>query len=115
MKKILLVIFCILLSSCKVVSEGSKIGIIVKCAEEGFIFKTYECEIIRGGINSASGTVGKSFDFTVEDKSLISQFEKALNEQKEIRLYYHQEWVSFPTRTETSSNSFADRVEFISK
>lgn len=114
MKKLVLVYLCILLSSCKLVSEGSKVGVIVKCAEEGFFIKTYECEIIRGGMSAASGTIGKAFDFTVENKSLIPLFDKALNEQKEVRVYYHKEWVTI-WRTETSDNSFADRIEFMDR
>lgn len=110
MKKISILLACFILSSCKITSQGEKIGIIVKCAQEGFFFSTYECEIIRGGMNSASGTLGQSFHFTVEDKSLIPQFEKALNDQKEVRLYYHKEFISV-LRTETGDNSFADRIE----
>lgn len=114
MRKLCLLILLMCLSACKINSEGEKIGIIVKCAHEGFFVKTYECEIIRGGINDSSGTLGKSFHFTVEDKSLIPLFERALNEQKEVKLYYHQEWITF-FRTETHSNSFGDKIEFREK
>lgn len=110
MKKVFIFGLCFLLSACKVTSQGEKVGIIVKCAHEGFFISTYECEIIKGGMSLASGTLGTSFHFTVEDESLIPQFEKALNEQKEVKLTYHQEWITL-LRTETSDNSFADKVE----
>jgi hypothetical protein len=87
-------------------------GVIVKCANEGFIFKTYECEIIRGGMADASGAFGKSFHFTVENKDMIPIFEAAMMEQKKVRLDYHQEWVTW-LRTETKDNSFADRIVFM--
>ncbi len=112
MKKIILLL-CILISGCKVTSEGEKIGVIVKCANEGIIFTTYECEIIRGGLNSASGAMGKSFDFTVENKTLIPMFEKALNDQKQVKIKYHKELITSFGRTETSNNSFADNIEFL--
>ncbi len=113
MRNIFIISIFVFLCSCKTVSQGDKIGVIVKCANEGFIFTTYECEIIRGGMTNASGTIGQSFHFTVEDKSLIPLFEKALNTQAEIKLSYHKEFVTFLWRTETHDNSFADKIEFM--
>lgn len=106
---ILALLVCVLLSGCLVTSRGEKVGVIVKCANEGLFVKTYECEIIRGGMNSASGTLGKSFDFTVEDKELISSFEKALNDQKQVHLYYHHEVFTF---LRSESDNFVDKIEF---
>jgi hypothetical protein len=112
MKKIFTAILLLMLSGCKITSQGEKVGIIVKCATEGFFISTYECELIRGGMSSASGTIGQSFHFTVENKSLIPLFEKALNEQKEVHLGYHKEFVTI-LRTETVDNSFADNIDFM--
>ncbi len=111
-KIIVLTLFSLTLLGCKEQAKGIKVGHIVKCASEGFIFKTYECEIIRGGLNNSSGSFGKSFHFTIENEDLIRIANKALNEQKEVKLSYHQEWTTL-WRTETSDNSFADDIEVI--
>lgn len=102
---------CVFLSGCYETSKGSKVGIIVKCANEGFLIKTYECELIRGGMNNGGGSFGKSFHFTVENPEQIVLAEQALNEQREVKLDYHQEWVTL-WRSETGDNSFADKIYF---
>lgn len=102
---------CVLLSGCYETSKGSKVGIIVKCANEGFLIRTYECELIRGGLSMASGSFGKSFHFTVEDPNQIVMADQALNDQKEVKIDYHQEWITL-WRTETHDNSFVDKIYF---
>lgn len=109
-KLILLLALSLTLTGCKEVAKGEKIGIIVKCAEEGFFFKTYECEMIRGGMNSASGTLGQSFHFTVENRELIPVLNKLLEDQKEVKIKYHKEFATL-WRTETNDNSFLDSID----
>ena len=113
MKKLLIAACVIpLLTGCWETSNGEKIGIIVKLAKEGMIIKTQEGELIRGGMSSASGTVGKSFHFTVENQSMLPIIEQAMNEQKQVKIKYHQEFATL-WRTETGDNTFVDQVEII--
>ena len=109
MKKIIFLMVPLLLSGCYETASGEKVGTIIKCAREGIIFKTYECELIRGRMTDGSGSFGKSFHFTVEDKKMIPILEKSLDEQKEVKIKYHQELFTL-FRTETEDNSFLDEI-----
>lgn len=112
MKKLILAMICLSLNGCYETANGTKLGTLVKCAQEGLFIKTYECELIRGGLNNSSGSFGASFHFTVSDKKLIEVAERALNQQKEIKLSYHQELITIG-RTETQDNSFADDIQIV--
>ncbi len=107
---IALVFAIINLSGCWKTAEGDKVGVVVKCAREGWFIKTFECELIRGGMNNASGAFGKPFYFTAENSNDIPILEEALNDQKEVHIKYHQELLSL-WRTETEDNSFLDSIE----
>lgn len=109
LKKILLLSTIILLTGCWETIKGKKTGTIVKCANEGLIIKTYECEIIRGGMNNGNGSFGKSFHFTIEKPELKNIANDALDNQKEVVLDYHDEWTTF-LRQEHYSEGFADNI-----
>jgi hypothetical protein len=111
-KYLLLILSIILISGCWETEKGEKIGTIVKLNKQGFFIKTRECEIIRGGFNNGSGSFGKAFDFTIEDDSMSQIADKALNEQKLVKVKYHKEWFTM-FRTETGDNSFLDSIEFV--
>ena len=114
MKRILCVAaISLALSGCWEISKGDKVGIIVKCANEGVLVKTYECELIRGGMQDGSGSFGKSFHFTAENKSDLPMLEDALNNQREVHITYHQEWWTFPWRSETENNMFLDSIQIV--
>ena len=95
--------FCIasLITGCWVTSEGQKTGIIVKFASEGLFAKTYEAELIRGGFDSGTGTIGKSFHFTIENLALADKAKNAFEKQKEVIIKYHKEAFTGCTRGET--------------
>jgi len=110
MKKILLIAIIVLsVSGCKETAKGEKIGNIVKCAYEGFFIKTYECELIRGNLTNGSGSFGKSFHFTVEDKDMIKKVDSYFDSQKEVVIEYHKEWITL-WRTE-NDNYFLDDIK----
>jgi hypothetical protein len=112
MKKILLVaLMSLSVTGCWEVSNGEKVGVIVKCAHEGIFIKTFECELIRGGMNNGSGSFGKSFHFTAENKSDIPMLKQALDTQQEVKITYHIEMLSL-ARSENNS-TFLDSIEII--
>ncbi len=59
------------LAGCKDMGNGEKVGQIIKLNRQGFFCKTYEAELIRGGLNNGSGAASTLFDFTIEDERLI--------------------------------------------
>lgn len=82
-------------------SDGYRDGTIQKMSKKGVVWKTYEGEMILGGLDfqndgSGGGTLNRqSFHFTVSDKKIIDEIE-ALPTGKKIRLHYRQgmtQWV----------------------
>lgn len=93
----LIIIFCTLLIGgtgiCyHVTDKGKKIGTVIKLSQSGVFVKTWEAEMIKGGMNGGSGAFGvKPFFFTVRDLNLLPAIEASFNSQKEIVLSYHEE------------------------
>lgn len=79
------------LTACKDMGNGEKVGQIVKLSKYGFFCKTYEAQIIRGGLNNGSGASGLAFDFTIEDEKLVPAVQAALDSQTEVKIHYNTE------------------------
>lgn len=84
-----------LLTGCGDTGSGEKIGSIVKVAQQGLFVKTWECQIIRGGLNNGGGVVGQAFDFTVEDPKLVERVQVYLNNQQEVKIRYRMEAITW--------------------
>lgn len=111
MKKLLILLLPLLISGCWETESGDKVGTIVKFSKEGALIKTYEAELIRGGLNNGSGSFGRPFDFTVEDSSLIPIVQRAMENNNEVKIHYHREWITM-WRCE-SDNYFLDSIEIL--
>lgn len=111
---LLLVITCGLLSGCWTTKSGQKSGIIVKVAKEGKYWGTYEGEMIRGGLDNASGATGQAFHFTLGQfhSDLVSKAEDAMQNNRHVVLTYHCEEYVFPWRGET--HCFVDDITVVS-
>ncbi|MFC3907616.1 hypothetical protein ACFORL_00800 [Legionella dresdenensis] len=117
MKKILLC-FLILsmattLTGCWTNKSGKKSGVIVKVAKEGRYWGTYEGELIRGGLENASGVTGRAFLFTLGQfkSDLVDKAQSAMESNKHVIITYHCEEFVFPWRGET--NCFADDIKIL--
>ena len=99
----------ILLTGCWDMGGGEKIGSITRLQRTGVFCKTWEGEIIRGGLNSGSGVVGTAFHFTVEDDALAQQVQKAMEAQQEVKISYHQE--GFTLCRSDSGDDFLTKIE----
>ncbi|ASQ46691.1 hypothetical protein [Legionella clemsonensis] len=104
--------FC-LLSGCWTVKSGQKSGIIVKVAKEGRYWGTYEAELIRGGLEDASGATGREFHFTIGQfrSDLVERAELAMQNNNHVIVYYHCEEFVAPWRGETKC--FADDIKVL--
>lgn len=115
MKKIISAILLtlpLLFSGCWEVSSGEKIGQITAIAEQGAFVKTWEAQIVRGGMNNGSGVTGQVTHFTIENNpALVESLTKAMNEGKEVKITFHKEMISF-LRSE-SDDIFAETMEII--
>ena len=58
-------------------SEGSRTGYLSKFAKKGYVFKTYEGEMILSSVSSTReiALASEKFFFTLTNKSLIRQFD----------------------------------------
>ncbi|WP_419419774.1 hypothetical protein ACNVED_00260 [Legionella sp. D16C41] len=115
--KILLASFflmaCSLLTGCWKTESGQKSGVIVKVAKEGRYWGTYEGELIRGGLDNASGVTGREFNFTLGQfkSDLVNQAIYAMENNKHVVLTYHCEAYVFPWRGETKC--FVDNIKIL--
>lgn len=114
-KSLWLVIFLSagLLSGCWTTQSGQKSGIIVKVAKEGRYWGTYEGELIRGGLENASGATGREFHFTLGQfkSDLVDQAIYAMENNKHVVLSYHCEEFVLPWRGETKC--FVDSIRIL--
>lgn len=110
----LTMILTLLLIGCSGFSNGERVGTIVKIAKEGGIFKTYEAELIRGGLNGGTGVIGKPFDFTIIDTTLLPVAYQALQENKEVKITYHSDYLA-PLSSGNKENNFVDSIAIINE
>lgn len=84
----------LLLGGCWDMGGGEKIGSVTRLQRTGAFCKTWEGEIIRGGLNSGSGVVGNAFHFTIEDDALAQQVQRAMEAQQEVKITYKKEAIT---------------------
>lgn len=119
MKKILLFPLLILITAvmtgCWTTQSGQKSGIIVKVAKEGRYWGTYEGELIRGGLDNASGATGREFHFTLGQfkSELVEQAIAAMENNRHVVISYHCEWFTFPWSGETKC--FVSSIKVLDK
>ena len=85
---ILAVVVC--LCGCgHVTGNGTRVGTIIKLSDDGWWHKTHEIEIVRGGMNAASGGFGvKPFFATISDEYTYQQAQSFFNSQTEVEITY---------------------------
>lgn len=101
--KSMVVFGCLALVGCGDWGSGEKVGVITRLTKQGWFCPTWEAEIIRGGMNAGTGVMGQAFHFTIEDPSLLPTVEAAFNSQKEVKITFHGERVTF---CRSDSNDF---------
>jgi len=116
MKKLLftfLMLSICLLPGCWTTQSGQKSGIIVKVAKEGKYWGTYEGELIRGGLDNASGATGREFQFTLGQfkSDLVNQAIFAMENNKHVVLSYHCDLMVMPWSGETKC--FVDNIKVL--
>jgi len=92
---------------------GERVGQIIKLSKGGLFYKTWEAEILKGGMANGSGGFAKPLNFTIpnKDKTLLSQVQYAMDSGKQVVLYYHTE-KHCVTTSDTHSCTFGDRIQF---
>lgn len=110
-KKLMVIsVFGLALSGCWTTKEGQKTGTIVKVSKEGFWWGTYEGELIRGGFDEGTGSIGKSFHFSLgqfKNSNVVFALD-LMNKNKPVSIAYHCE--SFVAPWRGGSNCFLDKI-----
>jgi hypothetical protein len=79
-------------------SEGDRAGTITKFSRKGYVFKTYEGELLQGGFSEGTGQLNaKEFLFSVGpgQKDVIQKLEEAMLNGKRVRLHYQEKYFRF--------------------
>ncbi len=101
MRKLLLIITLLSLVSCSY-SDGQRSGHVVKLSRKGYIFKTYEGELATLAKGISGTMINNSFVFSVKDKGMAEQIQKAMDSGKSVSLTYEQEFFAFPWEGNTT-------------
>lgn len=94
-------------SGCSV-SDGSRAGVVTKFSRKGRFSKSYEGELVLGGIRSHTDAHGNSsvglntWEFSVLDEKIAGQVRHALRDGSRVELEYHQTLLHNPFERETS-------------
>lgn len=91
--------------------EGNKSGLLIQFMKKGYIFKTYEGEIIQAGLRSYPNTpvATKDFTFSVSDPAVADSLMGY--EGKEVVLHYTEYFGALPWRGH--SNYVVDKILFV--
>lgn len=79
-------------------SEGDRAGTVSKFSQKGYVFKTWEGELLQGGFSEGTGQLNaKEFLFTVGPArdSVITRLKEAMLNGKRVRLHYQEKYFRF--------------------
>lgn len=79
-------------------SDGDRAGTVTKFSRRGYLFKTFEGELLQGGFSEGTGQLNaKEFLFSVSpgQDSVITRIESALLSGKRVRLHYEEKYFRF--------------------
>lgn len=104
----------LMLTGCIDTGSGEKVGVITKLAQQGLFCKTWEGEIVRGGMSNGSGVNGQSYHFTIEGSdAMVEKIKAAMENQTEVKIKYRTEFGTF-CRSDSPSNAFLTSVDELS-
>lgn len=79
---------------------NEKIGQIVKVGYEGMFVKTWEAQLIPGGMSNGSGSCGiNPFNFTIESETMAKEAQKYMQNQTKVIIKYRMEGIYLHFRT----------------
>jgi hypothetical protein len=82
-------------------SVGERTGVITKLSQKGLVLKSWEGEMVLGGISDGSGTFGGTWQFSCRDAALAEKLREVSESGQRVTLEYN-EWLVSPVSIETS-------------
>lgn len=95
-------------------SDGTRVGSLVKLSRKGYVFKTYEGQLMVGGMSDGTGTFNSTtWDFSVDDsnKSVVEALERSQKTGQRVSLHYEEKFFQLPWNGDTKY--FVVSVELI--
>ncbi len=95
-------------------SEGNRTGRLMKFSKRGYIFKTCEGTLDLNNISKTNaGMVSSTWDFSVDDSDAktFEAIDKAMTENKVVKLHYEEKFFQFSWRGDTKY--FVTKIEEI--
>ena len=88
------------------VSDGTRTGVIQKFSNKGLLVKTWEGEMLLGGLVPRGSSehrqmVANVWNFTVENPKLIEAVQAAADEGGTVKVSYHQNLLWIPWKGDT--------------
>lgn len=87
-------------------SDGYRVGQVQKMARKGFLFKTWEGELVQGflenspssdGATDTGGVATRLWYFTVDnDEKVLADIEQAITQNHRVKLFYNEKYVALP-------------------
>ncbi|MBN8588074.1 MAG: hypothetical protein J0L94_07080 [Rhodothermia bacterium] len=77
-------------------SDGFRVGNVIKMSHKGFAFKTWEGQLDQGYITQEPGGINtRIWNFSVhnKDENVRRLIEKAITENKKVKLYYKEKFM----------------------
>lgn len=106
--KIFLVVFVLILLgalwfvSTGYYSSGDRAGTISKFSERGYIFKTWEGQLMEGGYSGETGSLSPRYwDFSTTQDSVVTKIRRALSTGERVTLIYQEKFVRFAWNGDT--------------
>jgi len=90
-------------------SEGTRAGIPMKLSKKGVLFKTWEGQLNVGGIsNTPDGAIPTVWEFSIPKSadSVIVKLNKAIDEGKRAKVFYHEKYMRFFWRGDTKHYAY---------
>jgi hypothetical protein len=95
-------------------SSGDRAGTISKFSERGYLFKTWEGQLMEGGYSGETGSLTPRFwDFSTTEESVVNKIREALATGERVTLIYQEKFVKFPWNGDTKY--MVTDVEFLPK
>jgi len=95
-------------------SDGTRVGSLVKLSRKGYVFKTYEGQLMVGGMSDGTGTFNSTtWDFSVDDdnRSVVEALEYSQKTGQRESLHYEEKFFQLPWNGDTKY--FVIAVELI--
>lgn len=96
-------------------SEGERVGTLFKFSRKGLFWKTWEGEVLLGGLRGSSGSTANTWEFSVrrqDAEQLVPALKAAADSGNRVRLYYSQALWSAPWYATTY---FVDSVRIVGR